>query len=134
MLPWRKGPNGPEVLLITTCTTKRWIVPKGWPAKGGSPQDCAAREALEEAGISGKIEAEPLGSFRYRKRRKSGAFIHVKVVIFAMEAMEQTPSWPEQYVRECLWCTLPDAVQRDSTKGLRRLILSFEAALGVPPG
>mgnify|MGYP000604135431 CR=1 FL=1 len=51
-LCWRAGP---QVLLITSLTTRRWIIPKGWRADGMTPADAAAREALEEAGVTGKI-------------------------------------------------------------------------------
>ena len=59
-LCWRRRPV-PEVLLVTTLRTRRWILPKGWPHPGLSLPESAAREALEEAGVTGRIEATPLG-------------------------------------------------------------------------
>ncbi len=130
-LPWRRGLNGLEVLLITTRNTKRWIVPKGWPIAGRQPHDCAAFEALEEAGISGNIETASLGSFRYRKRLKSGEVIHCEVVIFAMEATEQKSAWPEKKFRRYQWCPVPDALHRVSFVGLRRLIQLLAARTDI---
>ena len=50
-LPYRYTKSGaPEILLVTTRQTKRWIIPKGWPIKGLKPAKSAAREAYEEAG------------------------------------------------------------------------------------
>jgi 8-oxo-dGTP pyrophosphatase MutT (NUDIX family) len=53
--------------LVTTRRTKRWIIPKGWPIKGLKPSKTAAREAFEEAGVSGRVGAKPLGVFTYEK-------------------------------------------------------------------
>ena len=37
-LPYRFTKSGaPEILLVTTRQTKRWIIPKGWPIKGLKP-------------------------------------------------------------------------------------------------
>jgi 8-oxo-dGTP pyrophosphatase MutT (NUDIX family) len=44
-----------EILLITTRKKGRWSVPKGWPIKRSSPQQTAATEAYEEAGVRGAI-------------------------------------------------------------------------------
>ena len=42
------GGARPEVMLVTSRETRRWIIPKGWPKKGKSPHHSAAREAFEE--------------------------------------------------------------------------------------
>ena len=62
-LPWRRTKDGLEVLLVTTLTTRRWIVPKGWPLKNCTPAECAAYEALEEAGVIGTVAKKALGTF-----------------------------------------------------------------------
>ena len=55
-LPYRlKDDASVEVLLVTTRQTKRWIIPKGWPIKGLTPAEAAAREAYEEAGVQGFV-------------------------------------------------------------------------------
>jgi ADP-ribose pyrophosphatase YjhB (NUDIX family) len=47
-LPIRFSDDGSiEILLITTRTSKRWTVPKGWPIKGLKAHEAAAREARE---------------------------------------------------------------------------------------
>jgi 8-oxo-dGTP pyrophosphatase MutT (NUDIX family) len=66
-LPYRrKGNSRTEVLLVTSRDTGRWIIPKGWPAKGKTPRKSAAREAREEAGVVGRISRQPAGSFLYK--------------------------------------------------------------------
>ncbi len=56
-LPYRQMGRRLEILLITSRETRRWVIPKGWPMNGLTPQEAAATEAVEEAGIEGEIEA-----------------------------------------------------------------------------
>jgi 8-oxo-dGTP pyrophosphatase MutT (NUDIX family) len=69
-LPCRRGENGrPEVLLLTSRETRRWVIPKGSPIKGLKPREVAAREAFEEAGVQGTISGKhPIGAYHYEKR------------------------------------------------------------------
>lgn len=131
-LPWRSRHDGEiELLLITTLTSKRWIIPKGWPTPGLVPSHCAASEALEEAGADGKIASTPLGSFQYTKRLKNGDTAPVRVQVFALEVSEQRDGWAEMHLRETRWFTPEDAMQRVSEPGLKRLVAKF--AKGARP-
>ena len=61
-VPFRLDAGGKvEVLLITSRTTKRFTVPKGWPMKGKSGRKAATTEAREEAGVLGNAPRKPLG-------------------------------------------------------------------------
>jgi hypothetical protein len=73
-LPFRLDANGrPQVLLLTSRQTKRWVIPKGWPMRGKKPREVAAQEAFEEAGLVGTlIGKRPVGSFHYAKELASG--------------------------------------------------------------
>ncbi len=124
-LPWRNNNGVVEVLLVTTLSTRRWIVPKGWPLAGKSPSQCAAHEAMEEAGLLGEIAEAPLGSFHYDKRRKSGETVLCRVHVFPMEVTRQRRSWAEKPLRQTCWCTLDDALARVKEPGLRRVIARF---------
>jgi 8-oxo-dGTP pyrophosphatase MutT (NUDIX family) len=127
-LPWRVTRGTLEILLITTLSTKRWIVPKGWPLKNLSPPDCAAHEALEEAGVEGEIAAKPIGSFDYTKQRKNGEGTRVRVQVYAMQVAHQRRSWAEKRARETHWYSVEEALARVSEPGLRRVIASFANA------
>src|SRR5688572_760293 len=87
-LPYRSsGPalDAPvSVLLVTTRETKRWVIPKGNLASGVAPHTGAAEEALEEAGVEGAVCPVPLGTFRYRKRKGSGASLMADVEVFPL--------------------------------------------------
>jgi 8-oxo-dGTP pyrophosphatase MutT (NUDIX family) len=124
-LPWRKVGGVIEILVVTTRNTKKWIVPKGWPIGNKTPSECAAHEALEEAGLLGEVAAKAVGSFRYRKRRKSGEVIPCKVYVFPMRVAEQLNSWIEQGTREICWCSHEEALVRITNSSLRRLIAKF---------
>jgi 8-oxo-dGTP pyrophosphatase MutT (NUDIX family) len=124
-LPWRWADDHLEILLITTLSTKRWVVPKGWPLEGRSPCECAAQEALEEAGVVGTTAPRPVGSFSYLKRRKTGETISCRVAVFALEVERQRRTWPEKAMREICWCSVDEALARVSDPGLKRLIVKF---------
>lgn len=127
-LPWRRTRDTVEILLVTTRNTQRWIVPKGWPLAGRTPRECAALEALEEAGVQGEMAAETLGSFNYNKLRKSGEIVPCKVHVFAMEVLHQHRKWAEKRARETRWCSLEEALAHVTEPGLRRLIAKFRGS------
>jgi len=124
-LPWRVKNGALEILLITTLRTRRWIVPKGWPVAELSARACAAREALEEAGVCGNAGDKPIGSFRYAKYRKGGEVVSCKVEVFALEVTAQRRAWVEKGARECRWCSAADAMALVSEPGLRQIIARF---------
>src|SRR5689334_18106679 len=66
-LPWRKSADHVEIMLITSRDTGRWVLPKGWPEEAEALSDAAAREAKEEAGISGAIARIEAGRYFYSK-------------------------------------------------------------------
>jgi 8-oxo-dGTP pyrophosphatase MutT (NUDIX family) len=129
-LPWRRAGEAIEILLIITRNTRRWIVPKGWPLLGRTPRECAAQEALEEAGVSGKVAEKPLGWFHYDKLRKSGEVVPCKVQIYPMEVSRQRSAWAEKTMRQTRWCTPQEALAHVSEPGLRQLISKFAKTSG----
>lgn len=124
-LPWRRSGGTLEILLITSLKTHRWIVPKGWPMAGKSPQDAAAQEAMEEAGITGNVAKAALGSFQYNKLRKNGETVSLKVDVFPMEVAHQRRMWADKNRREKQWFSIEEALARVAEPGLRRLITKF---------
>ena len=60
VLPFRKGPKGWEIVIVSTRRQDRWIFPKGQPEPGLTPDKVAMTEAREEAGISGKVVGHPI--------------------------------------------------------------------------
>ena len=104
-LPFSIAANGEiRILLVTTRGSGRWIIPKGWPIRNLTAAATAAREAYEEAGLVGSIVSEePVGSYRYEKRRngRKMTIVEVSVLLFAVE--RQLRKWPEKAERETRW-------------------------------
>ena len=126
-LPYRFEGRQVRILLITSRDTHRWVIPKGWPMNGLKPQDTAAAEAAEEAGLIGAVEDTPLGSYRYLKRLKRNDAIAVQVIVFAFEVLTQVESWKEQDQRTVRWFGYRTAALRVAEPSLKRLIRDFGA-------
>jgi 8-oxo-dGTP pyrophosphatase MutT (NUDIX family) len=127
-LCWRvthRNGHGLEVLLITSLNSKRWIVPKGWPEPELGAGENAAREAFEEAGVIGKISAQPIGSYHYLKERKDGGGVPCSVEVFALAVSKQLDDWPEKNARELAWLPVDQAVVRVAEPGLRQVLKDF---------
>ncbi len=95
MLCTREGPEGPEVLLVKSLDSGRWILPKGWPMPGRSLRDAAAQEAWEEAGASGRLLPDEIARIPANKRLKSGLDLPCELVVFQMEDTTLAEDYPE---------------------------------------
>ena len=126
-LPYRIEGRQVRVLLITSRDTRRWVIPKGWPMNGLKPQDAAAAEAAEEAGLIGSIDSQPLGSYRYMKRLKGDDAIAVQVIVFPFLVEAQVDQWKEQDQRSLQWFGYRTAATRVAEPSLKRLIREFGA-------
>lgn len=127
-LPWRRTADGVEILLVTTQKTRRWIVPKGWPEKGRTPQECAAQEAYEEAGVKGVVSGEAIGVFSHKKLAKSGQMITCRIRVYPLEVHDVAAEWPEKAAREIKWCAVEEAAVLVTDASLRRVIAKFSRA------
>ena len=124
-LPYRKTAAGEiEVLLITSRETGRFIIPKGWPMKRLGDPDAAAREAYEEAGVTGKVKRKPIGAYSYWKRL-AREFELLTVDVYLLEVREQREEWPEKGSRRLGWLKQKDAAALVDEPGLRTLIERF---------
>jgi 8-oxo-dGTP pyrophosphatase MutT (NUDIX family) len=127
-LPYRITNNGLEILIITSRRTRRWIVPKGWPIEEMDASQSAAREALEEAGVSGEIQTTALGHYHYVKEMRK-ADLTCRVDVFALRVTRQHKQFAEKDARELRWVSPLEAAALVDEPGLRRLILRAAAKL-----
>lgn len=118
VIPLRRREGAVEVLLVTSRSGKRWVIPKGVVEKGLSPSESAIREVWEEAGLRGRIGAVPLGIYRYRKWQGI-----CTVEVFTLEVEEEAGSWPEEQSRNRRWMRAETAAAAVSEKDLGSLIL-----------
>jgi len=128
-LPYRIGRAGPEILLITSRDSGRWIIPKGWPIAGMTASQSAAREALEEAGVTGRIGAKSIGRYSYDKRLADNTTRLCTVEVFPLKVSKQRDAWPEQHQRRREWLRVEEAWERVSEIELRPLIRTWRKRL-----
>ena len=108
-IPFRIGDDGEiEILLVTSRTTQRFLVPKGWPMKGKSGRKVAEIEAREEAGVSGRALRGIAGTFRYWKRMSDG-FVRVQVTVYLLAVEVEVSAWKEDGKRQRAWLCPRDA-------------------------
>jgi 8-oxo-dGTP pyrophosphatase MutT (NUDIX family) len=112
-IPLRDG----LVCVVTSRSGKRWVVPKGCLEPGKTSGEIALQEAWEEAGLTGALEPEPIGSYLYTK---TGFTYHVTV--FVMLVTDVAEDWPESMMRERTWLTRSQALLQIEEPGLRDLI------------
>ena len=104
-IPWRRGAQGLEFLLITSRRTGRWIFPKGGRIAWLSPSASAAQEAFEEAGVEGEVSAKPEGTYHSIKRRDTGDTA-LEVEMYPLEVTVELADWPEKNQRKRQWANL----------------------------
>ena len=131
-LPYRRA-DELEILLVTSRETRRWVIPKGWPMKGRKPHAAAAQEALEEAGVLGRIEKQPMGFYQYYKRLAGGLERRCVVQVFPLEVERQLERWPEQHERESRWFSADLAAAAVDEAELSDLIHIFQLLMFGEP-
>ncbi|MET3775896.1 8-oxo-dGTP pyrophosphatase MutT (NUDIX family) [Rhizobium alvei] len=126
-LCYRVGGEGdtPEILMLTSRDTGRWVIPKGWPMGDKPGFEVAEREALEEAGITGEIEREPLGYFGYDKGLDDGLVVPCRVQVHALKATGSVEKYKEKGKRRLEWVSPSLAAERVREPELKQLIREF---------
>jgi 8-oxo-dGTP pyrophosphatase MutT (NUDIX family) len=123
-LPYRVGADL-EILLVTSRETGRWVIPKGWPMKGRTRREAAAIEAVEEAGVGGRMIRKAVGAYDYLKVLRSGESQKCRVTVYAVEVTVQHETWREQDQRSSQWFVWDAAAAAVREPGLGRLIRKF---------
>lgn len=127
-IPYARVGEEITYLLITSRGTGKWLFPKGSPIDGLSPAGVAEREALEEAGVSGEVEPDPVGSYRDWKtsgmRRRP-----IDVTLFALRVDRQLEDWPEARMRYRHWAMLAEAQRLLANRELVVLLDRLEQRL-----
>jgi len=110
--------GAPQVLLVTSAGGKRWVIPKGIVEVDHSPASSAAKEAWEEAGVTGKISRRMIGRYSYEKW--SGV---CTVLVYRLDVDEIHRTWPEAHVRRRKWLRPAAAAARVGDPVLAQIIL-----------
>ena len=118
--------NKPQILLITSRGTKRWILPKGWPMKGRTPGQAALQEAYEEAGVIGRVLETPLGLVPYTKLTASGEELPCVGIIYPVHVALLKAEYPEAEERKRKWFSRKKAAKQVTEPELARLLKKFD--------
>lgn len=125
-LCYRVSKNKPQILLVTSRRTGRWIVPKGWPMDGKTPADCAAQEAWEEAGVIGKAHDQCLGLYSYNKVLVDSDGFPCVAMVYPVRVKSLVPDFPEKTQRRRKWFTPKKAAERVVEPELARILRDFD--------
>jgi 8-oxo-dGTP pyrophosphatase MutT (NUDIX family) len=120
VIPWRVGPEGLEILLVTSRTTGGWVVPKGSIEPELGPAESAVREGWEEAGVRGELFEQVVGRFRYAKYGR-----RYVVALYPLRVTEVLEEWPEMGARERAWRTQAEAIAAVENSDLARALTAF---------
>jgi len=125
VIPYRLQDGRPEILIISSSQRKHWVVPKGIKDPGLTPQESAAKEAWEEAGVEGRVGYDALGSYRCEKWGAS-----CTVEVFPMEVTRLIPEheWEERH-RGREWVTPEVAQKRLRQAELKPLLAALVSRL-----
>lgn len=124
VIPYRILNGEIEIMVITSSTGKRWVIPKGLVEPDMTPQDSAAKEAWEEAGLIGNVLPTLLGTYEYQKW---GRICRVEVFLLQVEMVLE--SWPEAKKRKREWVSLAKAVKRVEEAELKRILTDLTSML-----
>lgn len=80
-----------HLVLVTSSSGTRWIVPKGGLEKGMTRQEVALMEAAEEAGAIGMLEP----GIKAQCRMADGRALH----LYPLRVAALLPNWPERAIR-----------------------------------
>ena len=110
---YRQSPSGIEFLLVRT-TGGRWTFPKGGIQIPLGVAESAAQEALEEAGVTGAIDAQPFTYYLHAKRELKGSDERATrfcVAAFLLEVRAENAREPE-HGRRPTWFAPQEAKRR----------------------
>lgn len=126
-LPMRWNAEGKlEILMVTSRGTGRWIVPKGWEMDDTKPWKAASIEALEEAGITGRISRDMIGTYKYDKVLDDGTKLPCVVRVYPMIVEKMKRDWKERKQRNRRWFSPKSAARRVHEKQLSKMIKSLD--------
>lgn len=125
VIPYRMKKGKPQILIVSSSKKKHWVVPKGIREPGLSARKSAAKEALEEAGVEGKVGRKMIGSYIYDKW---GATCTVEV--FPMKVTKVIPKkyWDERH-RGREWVSPKQAALKLRQQELVPMVLSLAKKL-----
>jgi len=125
-LCYRMNHGHPEVLLITSRGSRRWIVPKGWPIENMTPAQGAQQEAWEEAGVKGRPIERCIGLFSYPKVVGQDETLPCIAMVYPVKVKSLANDYPESHQRRRKWFTRKKAAARIAEPELAHIVRNFD--------
>ncbi|MCB1773634.1 MAG: histidine phosphatase family protein [Gammaproteobacteria bacterium] len=125
VVPYRVSTAGLEFLIVRSSRRRHWVVPKGIIEPGFSPQLSAEKEALEEAGVEGRVLADAIGEYRYPKW---GAECAVSVYPMRVDRELADDEWRESH-RGRQWVSPETAASLLKQVELRDIVMALAQSL-----
>src|SRR5262245_18041623 len=119
VVPYIRTDDNFQIVLVTSASGEGWVMPKGVMEHSMTPEESAAKEALEEAGVIGNVASDLVAEYDYDKW---GGTCHVKV--YLLEVTELLESWPEMGCRERRVVSINEALDIVKAKH-REAIIKF---------
>jgi 8-oxo-dGTP pyrophosphatase MutT (NUDIX family) len=124
VIPFRGSGKKLEICLIRRKGSKKWGIPKGFVERGDTTKDAALKEALEEAGLKGRLVGDAVGTYDYRKWGTK-----LDVTVYLMEVQEEEDEWDEADIRDRQWASFEDAAEKLEQHPVQPLIDSAKDRL-----
>ena len=109
-----------QIVLVTSRSKGRWIVPKGAIEAGYTPQQSAAFEAQEEAGVTGRMLSAEVGRYRFHKWGRD-----CLMRFYVLEVHNVLQHWPERGQRKRALVSFGDALKMVHKKKLHGVLLNY---------
>ncbi|KAF5177799.1 nudix hydrolase 12, mitochondrial-like [Thalictrum thalictroides] len=122
-----------EVLMISSPNRDDLVFPKGGWENDETVYEAARREALEEAGVKGILDENPLGVwiFRSKSSQNSGSLEgSCKGYMYAMEVTEEYGSWAEEDLHRRRWLNVADAYRLCRYEWMQSALEEFVRVMG----
>ncbi|MDH4469461.1 MAG: NUDIX domain-containing protein [Verrucomicrobiae bacterium] len=110
-----------QVLLITSSSGNRWILPKGQQEPGMTAHEVALMEAVEEGGVLGSIRAD----VHTRCQMSNGSFLQ----LYALKISKLLGVWPEEHLRLRRLLPLNEALELMEDRKVGRAVKRLAALL-----
>jgi len=125
VIPYRLNKGKLEILLVLSSKKKHYVVPKGIKEPGLSPRESAAKEAMEEAGVKGKIAVDPIGTYQCEKWKAT-----CTVSVYPMEVTKviEEEDWEEKH-RTREWFSVDEAAEKLFQPALKPMVLELQQYL-----
>jgi 8-oxo-dGTP pyrophosphatase MutT (NUDIX family) len=122
---YRRTSDGIEVCLISTKGGARWQLPKGKRESGESLEQTAAREVLEETGLTGKVGQRLAKIDLWFTWNQDGAAVrhHKLVYFYLLEYENGCTADHDDEVEDACWFDADEALERLTFPNERKAVV-----------